>query len=67
MKQRAAEDAAPEAPPPVAASRGVAALEVVSADARPGLSALVEAQKFAILRTTFAAGTRLIARLVRQP
>jgi hypothetical protein len=46
---------------------GVAALEVVSADARPGLSALVEAQKFAILRTTFAAGTRLIARLVRQP
>jgi hypothetical protein len=28
MKQRAAEDAAPEAPPPVAASRGVAALEV---------------------------------------
>ena len=46
---------------------GVAALEAVSADARPGLSALVEAQKFAILRTTFAAGTRLTARLVRQP
>jgi hypothetical protein len=46
---------------------GVAALEAVSADARPGLSALIEAQRFAILRTTLAAGTRLTARLVRQP
>ena len=46
---------------------GAAAVEALSADARPGVGALVEAQRFAVLRTTFAAGTRLTARLVKQP
>jgi hypothetical protein len=45
---------------------GAAALEALQADARPGVSALVEAQRFAILRTAFGVGTRLTARLVKQ-
>ena len=45
---------------------GAAAVEALSADARPGVGALVEAQRFTILRTSLSAGTRLTARLVKQ-
>ena len=43
---------------------GAAAVEALSADVRPGVGALVEAQRFTILRTSLSAGTRLTARLV---